>query len=1125
MLRRVPLVALLLMAAVLPAAVWGEPLPTELRLTANASRTGIPVARFENGTLVPPAFSAAFTPASVPAGSPSRLTFTIDNASSPDPATNLAFENSLPAGIVIAASPGVTNLCSGTVSAVAGSGSFSLSGGTVAGQGVCSVSVEVVPSAVGTFNNVSGSLTSSLGNSGDASASLTVTPGVFALSSATPAPGAVSAAPSTNVSASFNAALDPGTASAATFTVRGSQTGDRAGTLSFPTASSLAFDPALDFLPGEVVSVTATSGLQTSAGEALAPYTWEFLSSPARGPGAFGTGTTVATITADALVPADLDGDGDLDVVAGSISPEGVHWFEQENGAFTQHQIWSSSGGTDFFPFAVADLNGDGFLDVVTVDRRTDRVLWFEHDGNPDPTFTERLVGVSASFVFSTLVADFDGDGDLDVVTPTGFSGDLKVFKNDGAGVFTSTNGPSAGTRTISADVDGDGDLDLLASSFRDPVIWLANDGSGNFANATVIAPAGDSVSLVAAGDLNSDGTTDVVIVRYNGAQKIRWYPGIGGGAFGAARNVSTEALTVSGLHLSDIDGDGDLDLSIAQRDGTDRWFANDGTGAFDAPETVAASTVGRGVASADINGDGVLDLLFSSGGRITWYEQSSPSLTAQADGDAGWRMLSAPTGSTVGGLLSPTWTQGFPDADTEAGRPNVYFYAEPVPGDADLGYRAPTTQSEALPRGTGVFAYLFDDDDATTPEIDGGFPKVFSVPGPAPSMAPFAWGAGGDAPLSYTDTGGLAEDDGWNLLGNPYAVPLDWDDVVRTDVDGAVYVYDDATSQYLSYAGGAGSLTDGIIEPFSGFWAQATDASPSLVAMPAAPARADAPEPLVVGLRLVPGENSAVPATAASDALVVVGTDGATPGWDTIDAYALTSLAADHVQLATLVADGSSALGLSVDHRPARDERTEIDLEVRAVAGGEATGGALVLTWPSFDASALPDGTHVRLLDRETGDEVDLAAAANYRFDLDAPSPRVTTPAVGTGSPSALRPPTPLRLEAAAVGGGATRLALIVETYAATASENAPEIAPLGTPHPNPTPDATTLCVAVKHPERVRITVIDATGREVTTVLDRVITGTEDVVINTAHLPVGTYLVRAQAASFTSVRRFTVIR
>ncbi len=127
---------------------------------------------------VPPSFSKSFSPSTVGPGSVSTLTFTISNAGSATPATSLAFTDDLPAGLVIATPANASTTCNATLDAPAGGTTIALDGGGLGANETCTVAVDVVGNAPGVHTNLSGDLTSSAGNSGTATADLTVSTGV-----------------------------------------------------------------------------------------------------------------------------------------------------------------------------------------------------------------------------------------------------------------------------------------------------------------------------------------------------------------------------------------------------------------------------------------------------------------------------------------------------------------------------------------------------------------------------------------------------------------------------------------------------------------------------------------------------------------------------------------------------------------------------------------------------------------------------------------------------------------------------------------------------------------------------------------------------------------------------------
>ena len=151
-----------------------------LNTTSDLTTSGLFAAPSASASLTiepPPTFSKSFAPGVIPLSDTTTLLFTIDNSASAISASSLDFTDNLPAGSLVAATPNASTTCTGgTVTAVAGTGVISYSGGGVSAGGVCTVSVDVQATALGTLVNTTGDLTSSNGNSGTASDSLTVVP-------------------------------------------------------------------------------------------------------------------------------------------------------------------------------------------------------------------------------------------------------------------------------------------------------------------------------------------------------------------------------------------------------------------------------------------------------------------------------------------------------------------------------------------------------------------------------------------------------------------------------------------------------------------------------------------------------------------------------------------------------------------------------------------------------------------------------------------------------------------------------------------------------------------------------------------------------------------------------------
>ncbi|HEX9951217.1 MAG TPA: FG-GAP-like repeat-containing protein, partial [Rubricoccaceae bacterium] len=701
-------------------------------------------------------------------------------------------------------------------------------------------------------------------------------------------------------------------------------------------------------------------------------------------------------------------------------------------------------------------------------------------------------------------------------------------------------------------DIDGDGDTDLVFGG-GDGVLRVALNTAGPAALAAFSAVTlnpygltdiGDNAAPTL-GDVNGDGDMDLLVGRTDGT--VAYFENTAGPAATPAFALRTgaanplAALDVgfsSAPHLVDLDGDGDLDVLVGAVDGTVSTLTNT-AGPRVAPAFGAATAGAFGLAdigygsvpaTGDLDGDGDVDVLVgTSPGAVAQYRNdgTAGTLTAVLNGPAGWRLLASPApASPLNELLgAQVWTQGVAaGADSPAGTSNVLLYDETLSGTLGSGYVTPATLAAPAGAGRGIYVYVYDDADfrATAPDIQFPFPKTLSVTGPT-ALVDFDWGAGLDAPLTYTDTPAAATDDGWNLLGNPFASWFDWDGAERTGVGAAVYVYDPATAAYRSYSGGIGALAGGIVGPLQGFWVQTTAASPTLTLRPSAssggPLYREGSAPTVVSLRLRPGTGSALPPTVASEAFLALGVDGAEAGLDALDAVALVPPAQAYVLLSTAVGGPPSdtpPVALSIDARPALTGTLTVPLDVSAVAGGAGAGGPLVLDWPGL---ALPDGWRATLHDRDTDTTVELVPDGTYAFTLDA----------AAGRPDATDRdgvPTDLLVAPMAARGGSGRFTLIVAPAGLVAGEpDAPAVLALSAPRPNPTSGAARVRLDQPEAAHVTVSVYDALGRRVAVVWDGDLgAGTHELDISAGHLAPGVYVIRAVVqGGQTLVSRLTV--
>ena len=217
---------------------------------------------------------------------------------------------------------------------------------------------------------------------------------------------------------------------------------------------------------------------------------------------------------------ADIDNDGDIDIVAineGYWDDIGYFYKNNGNQSFERFDIIVSDDGY-MNAMRLADLDGDGDLDLIT---SNDHVYWYEFQNG---SFGPQQLIMGGCYCNDLYDADFDGDGDKDLTLIS--SNKVYVLKNtDGLGSFSSaaiiSNEIDNGVTCYSADIDGDNDMDILSISRSDSKIaWYENlDGFGNFGGQQVISLTADSAggSKIETADINLDGKLDIVSSQWHG--------------------------------------------------------------------------------------------------------------------------------------------------------------------------------------------------------------------------------------------------------------------------------------------------------------------------------------------------------------------------------------------------------------------------------------------------------------------------------------------------------------------------------------------------------------------------------------------------------------------------------
>jgi hypothetical protein len=367
---------------------------------------------------------------------------------------------------------------------------------------------------------------------------------------------------------------------------------------------------------------------------------------------------------ATSLAVSDLNGDGNPDVAVVNFGSGTVGVLLGNGDGTLKAAVSYGSGSYWAVSVAIADLNGDGKPDLAVTtcaDSSCNNFAVGVLLGNGDGTFQPAVVyGTRGYMGQSVVVADVNSDGKPDLVVANYCvsashcpNGSVGVLLGNGDGTFKAASTYGSGALYASgvavADVNGDGKMDLVVSNLcvsgagancangtsgmvADGAVGvLLGNGNGTFRPAVSYNSGGETAVKVTVADVDNDGKPDLVVTNACGDSSnctdsdglVGVLLGNGDGTFQTAVSYDSGGTYTQGVATADVNGDGKLDLMVtnfdacstdACPDGSVDVLRGNGDGTFQAALSYdSGALAATSVAVADMNGDGRPDLVVAN--------------------------------------------------------------------------------------------------------------------------------------------------------------------------------------------------------------------------------------------------------------------------------------------------------------------------------------------------------------------------------------------------------------------------------------------------------------------------------------------------------------------------------
>ena len=344
---------------------------------------------------------------------------------------------------------------------------------------------------------------------------------------------------------------------------------------------------------------------------------------------------------ASSIISADIDNDGDNDIIVTGGLNNQLKWVENTDGLGNfniEHPIM-------FQPYSYAgqivttDIDGDNNIDIIieTGEQDCGEIRTFRNTNGQGNFELFSISMTSCGNRGSIRVGDIDGDNHMDWASSVSSSEynapKVSWFKNDGSGNVTEHIIDESFVRSFQlVDLDNDDYIDLVGFNidqyYNPEIVWYKNiDGTGNFVKQSIAFNSYlNYYSSFIVSDLDSDGDLDIIT---GSDGQISWYKNDGQQNFSDETYIYINNTTINDwleIVAVDLDSDGDMDIISTGNDHTIRYYINDGEQNFN-PEIVVDNIYRpyNPIYTIDVNGDNRIDIISNSSenGKIAWYENT----------------------------------------------------------------------------------------------------------------------------------------------------------------------------------------------------------------------------------------------------------------------------------------------------------------------------------------------------------------------------------------------------------------------------------------------------------------------------------------------------------------------